>query len=66
MKRGYRGVYHHISPKHLQRYVNEFAGRFNLRHLDTLAKMETLFSRDNRKAFEEEGSYGWEEGLYVE
>ena len=43
VKRGYRGVYHHISPKHLQRYVNEFAGRFNLRHLDTLAKMETLF-----------------------
>ena len=43
VKRGYRGVYHHVSPKHLQRYVNEFAGRLNLRHLDTLGKMETLF-----------------------
>ena len=43
VKRGYRGVYHHVSQKHLQRYVNEFAGRLNLRHLDTLGKMETLF-----------------------
>ena len=43
VKRGYRGVYHHVSPKHLQRYVNEFAGRLNLRHLDTLGKMEALF-----------------------
>lgn len=43
VKRGYRGVYHHVSPKHLQRYLNEFCGRLNLRHLDTLGKMETLF-----------------------
>ena len=39
MKRGYKGIYHRMSPKHLQRYVNEFAGRLNIRDLDTLQKM---------------------------
>ncbi len=39
LKRGYHGAYHHISPKHLQRYVNEFAGRHNMRLLDTMDQM---------------------------
>jgi transposase-like protein len=29
LKRGIHGVYHHASPKHLGRYVNEFAFRLN-------------------------------------
>jgi len=29
MKRGILGVYHHASPKHLGRYVDEFAFRLN-------------------------------------
>ena len=39
LKRGYHGTYHHMSSKHLQRYVNEFAGRANVRELGTLEQM---------------------------
>ena len=39
LKRGYYGTYHHMSPEHLQRYVNEFAGRHNMRNLDTVQQM---------------------------
>ena len=34
LKRGYHWTYHHMSPKHLDRYVEEFATRQNLRELD--------------------------------
>ena len=39
LKRGYHGTFHHISPKHLHRYVNEFATRHNMRTKDTEAMM---------------------------
>ena len=39
LKRGYQGVYHHMSPKHLQRYVDEFAGRHGVREQDTIDQM---------------------------
>ena len=35
MKCGYAGTLHHMSRKHLPCYVNEFAGRHNVRSLDT-------------------------------
>ena len=40
LKRGYHGTYHRMSEKHLNRYVREFAGRFNDRPRDTLDQME--------------------------
>ena len=39
LKRGYKGIYHQMSPKHLQRYVLEFAGRHNHRDKDTIDQM---------------------------
>ena len=42
LKRGHKGVYHQMSPKHLDRYVAEFAGRHNIRDEDTIDQMTTL------------------------
>ena len=42
MKRGYQGVYHKMSPKHLHRYVDEFSGRHNYRPKDTIDQMSKL------------------------
>ena len=39
LKRGIYGTYHHVSPKHTQRYANEFAGRHNDRPADTVDQM---------------------------
>ena len=39
LKRAHKGVYHKISPKHLQRYINEFAGRHGIRERDTADQM---------------------------
>jgi len=44
LKRGIHGVYHHASPKHLSRYIDEFAWRLNegdvKRH--TLARLDSF------------------------
>ena len=42
LKRGYHGTYHHMSEKHLDRYVGEFAGRHNTRPLDTVDQMSRI------------------------
>ena len=45
VKRTHKGTFHKMSPKHLQRYVDELVARHNLRDLDTLKQMEILASR---------------------
>lgn len=42
LKRAHKGTFHKISEKHLQRYVNEFAGRHNVREADTIRQMESV------------------------
>ena len=42
LKRGYIGIYHWMSRKHLDRYVTEFEGRYNNRPKDTLSQMADL------------------------
>ncbi len=42
LKRGYQGTYHHISKKHINRYVSEFSGRHNARSADTLDQMTRI------------------------
>ena len=42
LKRAHKGVYHKISPKHLQRYVDEFSGRHGVREQDTITQMQNI------------------------
>jgi transposase-like protein len=39
LKRGYHGTHHHMSHKHLGRYVNEFSDRASIREFDTMTAM---------------------------
>ena len=42
LKRGYQGVYHQFSAKHLHRYVGEFKGRHNDRTMNTIDQMAEI------------------------
>ena len=42
LKRAHKGTFHKLSPKHLDRYVQEFAGRHNLREQDTIDQLAAI------------------------
>ena len=42
IKRAHKGVYHHMSPKHMHRYATEFAGRHNMGGMDTEDQLEAM------------------------
>ena len=50
LKRAHKGVYHRLSAKHLQRYVDSFAAKRNIRDADTADQMAavvaSMFGRD--------------------
>ncbi|MXV74305.1 IS1595 family transposase [Candidatus Poribacteria bacterium] len=45
LKRSHKGTSHKMSPKYLQKYVDEFVSRHNLRSYDTEEMMKMLFSQ---------------------
>ena len=45
LKRAHKGTFHKISPKHLNRYVDEFAGKHNHRDSGTLVQMRDTVAR---------------------
>ena len=45
LKRGMFGQFHSVSRKHLQRYVDEFCYRYNLRHTDPVASFFQTINR---------------------
>ncbi len=51
LKRSIHGTWHHVSPKHLGKYVNEATFRLNegICEVDTIERMETLASQIGNK-----------------
>ena len=45
LKRAHTGTFHKMSPKHLNRYVQEFAGKHNVRESDTIVQMRDVVTR---------------------
>lgn len=45
LKRGYVGVYHYMSPKHLQRYCEEYSYRYNSRKISDPERFEDAINK---------------------
>lgn len=54
LKRGVFGIYHHVSPKHLHRYCEEFAYRYNSRNVkDNERFVRTLQQSNGRLKYQQ-------------
>jgi transposase-like protein len=49
LKRGIDGIYHHVSPKHLQKYCDEYSYRWNTRDMTDGERFEDWFGSINGK-----------------
>jgi len=49
LKRGLYGIYHSVSEKHLDRYLNEFASRFNERKESEQVKFEKFLTQSGKR-----------------
>jgi transposase-like protein len=49
LKRGIIGIYHYVSPKHLQRYCDEFAYRYNSRKITDNERFNQCFTQAEGK-----------------
>lgn len=49
LKRGITGLYHHVSPKHLDRYCDEFTYRFNSRDMNEYVRFEDAIKRSDKR-----------------
>jgi transposase-like protein len=74
LKRGVNGIYHSVSSKHLQRYVDEFVFRYNTRTNSEAGRFDAMLNnisarltyntlinadnRNNRQVASEQGSLG--------
>lgn len=45
LKRGIFGIYHSVSPKHLQKYTTEFEYRYNTRHINDRERFSNTLTR---------------------
>lgn len=49
LKRGLYGIYHSVSEKHLDRYLHEFANRFNTRKISEQARFEKFLAQSEKR-----------------
>jgi len=49
VERGIFGIYHHVSPEHLHRYVNEFAYRYNNRKMTDGSRFDVYLANATKK-----------------
>ena len=58
MKRGIVGVYHHVSPQHLKRYLAEFDFRYNAREVSGVERRDLAIKQAGRKRLKYRDSCG--------